>query len=140
MLNERQSTGASAESAQIAFLRRIARQILTRNSISLQKEERQAVEKAFHKHRKQWLADVRYSSSMQRAALHPSYKKIIELGAPVVQYLIDDMRSTGTHWFIALHVITGKDPIKEEHVGDVASMIQDWVEWSATEECRKLVP
>jgi len=96
----------------------------------MRKYQSATIEKQFHEYREKWIHDTKYSSSMQLAALHPVYRKIIELGRPVVPYLINDMKSTGTHWFIALSAITDADPILEQHAGDVTSMIQDWVNWN----------
>jgi len=60
---------------------------------------------------------------------HPSYQKIIDLGYPMVEFLIQDMKDTGYPWYSALTQLTGKDPITKNNWGDIRAMNNQWIAW-----------
>lgn len=77
----------------------------------------------------EWKQQSRYlSNSVQMAMLKP-YQRIIGMGVPVVPLLLEELHRQPDHWFWALESITGTNPVQEQHLGQVALMAQDWVNW-----------
>ena len=76
-----------------------------------------------------WKRDTALSSSLIEMAIHPSYQKIISMGQPVVPLLLRELEREPDQWFWALKVITGEDPVPEEHRGNVDAMAADWIRW-----------
>src|SRR5256885_3075466 len=68
-----------------------------------------------------------FRSSMKAASEHPAYQEIIQLGPDVIPVLLRDLDQTKRHWFIALRVLTGANPItasaarSEEHTSELQS-------------------
>lgn len=44
--------------------------------------------------------------------------------------IIAELEREPDHWFIALHAITGADPVKPDHAGRIRLMAKDWTEWA----------
>ena len=61
---------------------------------------------------------------------HPAHREIVSHGYAALPHIFDALREKPDHWFIALHLITGHSPIKEEHRGRIKEMTQDWLEWA----------
>jgi hypothetical protein len=57
------------------------------------------------------------------------YKIIISLGRNIVPVLIEQLREGPAHLYIALQQITGVNPIKKEHYGNMHEMANDWICW-----------
>jgi hypothetical protein len=62
-------------------------------------------------------------------AQHPAYQAIIGLGESVVPLLLRELEREPDHWFIALKSVTGADPVRADHRGDLRAMAADWVAW-----------
>lgn len=60
---------------------------------------------------------------------HWAYLEIIRMGKQVVPFIIEDMRKTNNHWFVALEAITGANVIPVEHYGQIELMTHDWLNW-----------
>lgn len=76
-----------------------------------------------------WRAGRGVTSSSREMARHPAYQAIIELGPPVVPLILRELDREPDHWFIALRLLTGADPVPTEHRGDIVRMAADWVAW-----------
>lgn len=76
-----------------------------------------------------WRAGRGILSSAQQMALHPDYVRIVELGESVVPLILEDLRESADHWFVALHAITGVNPVPEESRGRLRDMADAWVTW-----------
>ena len=61
---------------------------------------------------------------------HPAYREIISMGQEVVPLLLRDLEANQTHWFRALHEITGADPIRASDAGNIAKMAEAWLAWA----------
>jgi hypothetical protein len=77
----------------------------------------------------EWENAVSGLSLTTQIAEHPAYQKIIAMGIPVVPLLLLQLHEYPVYWFSALNVITGVNPIKPEHCGQVRKMAEDWLEW-----------
>ena len=76
-----------------------------------------------------WHKAVAHHSSSRIRDNHPAYQEIIGLGQAVVPLLLRDLEINRRHWFTALAVITGADPIPEEDAGNIPRMAEAWLRW-----------
>lgn len=76
-----------------------------------------------------WKEETKLSSFTGDIVQHPAYLEIIGMGEKVIPYILRDLASKPSHWFIALRSITGISPIKTSHKGDITKMSEDWVAW-----------
>ena len=83
--------------------------------------------------RDEWLAGTRYSSSGTEITSHVAYQRIIAMGSDVVPLIIWELRKRVDHWFWALFIITGHDPVPPEDVGNLEKMRDAWLQWADTQ-------
>ena len=50
--------------------------------------------------------------------------------------LLQDLETNRRHWFTALAVVTGADPIPAEHAGNIPMMAEDWLRWGSEQGYR----
>jgi hypothetical protein len=79
-----------------------------------------------------WKTAVALLSSSRQRESHPAYVEIIGLGSPVVPFLLRDLEENETHWFTALHHITGAAPVPEADAGNIPRMKDAWLRWART--------
>ncbi|HZV03649.1 MAG TPA: hypothetical protein VE999_01035 [Gemmataceae bacterium] len=77
-----------------------------------------------------WQKETAYLSSMTEASHHPAYQEIIHLGPDVIPLLLRDLQAHHTHWFAALHALTGAEPIDPSVAGNVPKMVDAWLCWA----------
>ena len=75
----------------------------------------------------QWLAETKYHSVIQTD--HPADQEIVGMGAEAIPLLLRELQEHGSHWFAALHVIGGENPIPPEHPGRLSEMTEGRLEW-----------
>ena len=76
-----------------------------------------------------WLAEVGYSSSSTVLRSHPAFLEIVNLGDPVVPFMLRDLEERPRLWVWALSQITGADPVPAEDRGNIAKMSAAWLRW-----------
>jgi hypothetical protein len=89
-----------------------------------------SVEKRFQELAARWREETGPLSSMTEMVQHPAYQEIIRMGWDVVPLLLRELEERPHHWFWALKVITGEDPVKPEERGDLEQMAKAWLRWS----------
>jgi hypothetical protein len=77
----------------------------------------------------EWKAATALLSSTTAMVAHPTYQAIIDLGPPVVPFLLKDLQLEPVHWFEALEAITGDNPVTTAHRGNIPAMAADWLAW-----------
>ena len=77
------------------------------------------LEERFRQLAAQWKQESLFLSSTTAMADLPSYQKIIALGPPVVPLLLRELERDPDHWFWALKVLTGANPVPADQRGDV---------------------
>src|SRR5262245_53433918 len=92
-------------------------------------EDAESVEQRFQRLAAAWHKAVAHHSSSRIRENHPAYQEIIGMGQAVVPLLLQDLEVNRRHWFTALAVITGADPIPAEHAGNIPKMAEDWLRW-----------
>ena len=76
-----------------------------------------------------WRCEVGPTSSASEMAKHPAYQRIIQMGEHAIPLILRELRNRPEHWFIALHSITGANPVPDEHRGQLEQMARDWISW-----------
>jgi hypothetical protein len=94
------------------------------------------VEKRFRHLASVWRQDTTYLSSMTEADRHPAYPEIIDLGPAVVPFLMRELAANHTHWFEALHAITGANPLAATAGGNIPKMVEAWLRWAKDNDYR----
>ncbi|HEX6040869.1 hypothetical protein [Longimicrobium sp.] len=77
----------------------------------------------------QWHDETGHMSSAISFTQHPAYLRIIGMGPAVVPFILEDLRRTQAHWFVALRLITGETPIRPEDRGNVQRLADAWIAW-----------
>lgn len=83
----------------------------------------------FHALAETWRRETAPLSSLEEKFLHPAYQRIIGMGGDAVPLILDELRRKPGHWFWALKAITGANPMRPEHAGNVKRMTADWLAW-----------
>ena len=89
-------------------------------------------ERIFLLNRRLWLKERGATSSVSEIINCRSYQAIIAMGDKVVPLILKQLEMEGDdpdHWFYALSVITGADPITDEIRGDMKRMAEAWLIW-----------
>src|SRR5262249_203682 len=76
-----------------------------------------------------WRAETAVLSSTTPMAEHPAYQEIIRMGSAVVPLLLRDLEKEPEHWFWALQVLTGANPVSPEDEGNLDKMTAAWLSW-----------
>jgi hypothetical protein len=76
-----------------------------------------------------WRSERGPTSSLTKLIMHPAYQQIIGLGPVAVPVILRELAQRPDHWFWALSAITGANPIRPEHRGNLRKMTQDWLCW-----------
>ncbi len=77
---------------------------------------------------REWKNGRRPASALKMAA-HPAYRRIVGMGKAAVPLLLAELRREPDHWFIALHELTGADPVPEASRGRLREMADAWIRW-----------
>ena len=83
----------------------------------------------FNQLAEQWHDETGHMSSAISFTQHPAYLRIIGMGPAVVPFILKDLQRTQAHWFVALRLITGENPIKPEDRGKVQRLADSWIAW-----------
>lgn len=84
-----------------------------------------------------WRSEAGYSSSLVEKRAHPMYQRIVDMGEEAIPLLLEEIQSRPSFVFMALHDITGEDPIVPEHRGRTAAMVEDWLRWGTEHGLRR---
>lgn len=88
------------------------------------------IEKEFLKLASKWKKETFAISSSTEIVNNESYQKIIQMGEPVLPFIFKDLKNTKSHWFYALQLITGQNPIPEAIRGNISAMATCWLQWA----------
>jgi hypothetical protein len=94
----------------------------------------QSFENKFNSLTSTWKQDTSFFSSINEITTNKAYLQIIAMGEKALPYIFKSMANEPHHWFVALSSITGINPIKHEHRGDISQMTSDWLEWAKKEQ------
>lgn len=95
-------------------------------------------EKTFKELASKWRRETRALSMMiHKTILNPTYRKIIDLGEPIVPYILKDLMNKPDHWFIALEEIYREqqiNPVAKKDMGNIKKMAEAWIDWGRVNE------
>lgn len=83
-----------------------------------------------------WHSERGATSSTTEMVLCPAYQSIIGMGQKAVPFILAELASRADdpdHWFWALQMLTGVNPVLEEDEGNLRQMAKAWLDWAATE-------
>jgi hypothetical protein len=86
------------------------------------------IESTFECFYNEWYEETKYLSS-SKIFENKYYKKIISMGMDIVPVMINKLKESPEHFFVALAKITGKNPVKSENKGKINKMAEDWIVW-----------
>lgn len=76
-----------------------------------------------------WKEDSQFLSNTAQMALLVPYQKIIGMGPAVVPAILEELRREPDHWFWALEMVTGENPVTPADRGNFEAMRTAWLEW-----------
>lgn len=76
-----------------------------------------------------WHIEVGTRSSLSDVRALPSFKALVGLGRSAIPAIVEDLFDKPSMLFIALHDITGQNPVRPEDRGNVRAMSSAWVRW-----------
>ena len=77
----------------------------------------------------EWKAGRGYTSSISKMSMHHAYQQIIALGPRVIPLVLGELERETDHWFWALKMLTGVDPVPQEARANIVEMAKYWVLW-----------
>lgn len=94
----------------------------------------ESLEERFWRLADRWKADpaVFLSSFITKITQHPDYQAIIAMGPDVVPLILRELVIKPGHWFVALHTITGENPVPDDCRGNLRKMTECWLAWGKT--------
>ena len=113
---------------------RARRDLLSSGTVSLRHI---VVREYFRGALEKWRSETGFSSLLEEQRAHPEYRHIVEMGNDAIPLILEEIEIRPGLIFMALHDITGEDPIAPEHRGRVGEMIQDWLRWGAERGLRR---
>ena len=76
----------------------------------------------------QWQLETR-GQDVGVMSRHPAHQEIVAMGEIAVPWILESLKTTGGHWFMALHQITGAAPVPPKSCGRVKEMTKAWLDW-----------
>jgi len=76
-----------------------------------------------------WHDETDFLSSPSRITGNDTYLQIISMGKRVIPLILEDLKERGGHWYRALRILSGEDPVPIEARGDVEQMKRTWLKW-----------
>ena len=89
--------------------------------------EQESLQGEFRKQVEQWKEDTEHYSSLSKMIMHPSYRRIMEMGPAALPLILRELKERPDHWFVALNAITGIDPVPDRSTFDEAA--RAWLSW-----------
>jgi hypothetical protein len=79
-----------------------------------------------------WHDERGVMASATQMAMCPAYQRIIAMGEKAVPMILSELKSEGDkpdHWFWALRILTGANPVTDSDRGNLPKMAQAWLRW-----------
>jgi hypothetical protein len=87
------------------------------------------IEKTFNTLATRWKSETTGYSSVGSMVMHPAYLEIISYGAKMIPFILRDLQTKPSHWFIALKTLAKTSPVRPEDAGNIKKMTDAWLEW-----------
>ena len=76
-----------------------------------------------------WKSETQFSSIKSSLLFNRSYQSIIAMGREALPFIFQDLKKGPSHWFLALAIITGANPVSPEIRGNISEMTNAWLRW-----------
>lgn len=97
----------------------------------------------FRRLAEEWKTDTSHLSLISQRIRHDSYRRILRM-AGAVDLILAEIEREPDHWFHALMLLTGENPVPRNFDGTVTEAAKLWVDWGkrkhATQGTEKSVP
>lgn len=77
----------------------------------------------------QWKKQTGHISKSLYKFMDKNYQQIIAMGPAVIPVILKQLMKKPDHWYWALEMITGENPVEESHKGRIDLMASDWIKW-----------
>jgi hypothetical protein len=105
----------------------------TREDSSIKKE----LAKQFYKEYDAWIDETSAMSSVNPRYENQHFINIVNMGENVIPFIIDLLKQRPDSIMNAIEYISGINPIKKEHYGNIKSITKDWIDWYENSQKRK---
>jgi len=78
----------------------------------------------------QWAAETAHFSLIDDKVASPAFAAIVSMGDIVVPLILRDIRQEPNLLFLALHRITGENPVPPSAAGRIGEIINAWLSWA----------
>ena len=78
----------------------------------------------------QWREETAGYATTTPEIAHPAYLRIIGMGERALPWIFKQLAEHGDQWYVALHAITGVDPVPEKDRGRRPKMREAWLGWA----------
>lgn len=130
-IQERQRPmGVSIEAQFVRQNIQTAHDLFMGQSIFIQEMYKKQLSEKFDLYSGIWKTETMFSSNSSEITNNSAYRSIIGLGKDIIPFIIEDLKQSENHWFSALELLTGENPIKSEHRGIINLMKSDWLNWA----------
>ena len=130
-IQERQRPmGVSIEAQFVKQNIQTAHDLFMGQSIFIQEMYKKQLSEKFDLYSGIWKTETMFSSNSSEITNNSAYRSIIGLGKDIIPFIIEDFKQSENHWFNALELLTGENPIKSEHRGIINLMKSDWLNWA----------
>jgi hypothetical protein len=92
-------------------------------------ESAESLAKRFAELNATWKEETRHYSKMKTRMEHPAFRDMVAMGDKAVPLILADLEQNGGFGFLALHEITGADPVPEGAAGQIGIIAAAWIEW-----------
>ena len=94
---------------------------------------------------REWKHDTSHLSLISQRISHPAYRQILRMDPEIVVPLIlDEMEREPGHWFHALMLLTGENPVPRTFRGTVSEAAEYWIRWGrqniASQRTQRAIP
>ncbi len=85
----------------------------------------------FYELKARWERDTAFSSSLDEIIASPCLQDIMRMGEAAVPLILRELRAQPSLIFLALHGITGENPLPDSARGDIAAATNAWLDWAS---------
>ncbi len=79
----------------------------------------------------EWTLGIGPTSSSMEMVAHPAFRRLIARGKEAIPFLLREVKREPSLLVLALHEITGENPVPRESRGKIKEMAKAWVAWGA---------
>ena len=77
----------------------------------------------------EWTLGAGPTSSSTEIAAHPAFRRIVSSGRDAIPFLLRELKKEPSLLVLALHEITGENPVAREARGKIKEMARAWIAW-----------